>query len=117
MAVPIGFDNKIRLVVGSPVGADEINGELATQNAVGYWMTSLEFLGANNCLMLFCKTGAEVPETAPQKVNLVAVSQSAINADKNAEESGGFWPTGVFITPGGDLLVFYQQLAVMLAPS
>lgn len=110
MPIPSGFDNTIRVVTGSPVGATEINAELATQNAAGYWMTSLEFVDANTALLTFVKNNAAYGYTADQKVNQVAANQSAMDADKATEILTGFWPTGTFVTPGGVALVQYQAL-------
>lgn len=110
MASPPGFNNTVIVVTGSPVGPTEINAELATQNAAGYWMTSMEFVDANTALLLFVKTNAIYGYTADQKVNQVAANQSAMDADKAAETPDGWWPTGIFVTPGGDALVLYQQL-------
>jgi hypothetical protein len=110
MPIPPGFDNTIRAVTGSPVGATEINAELATQNAAGYWMTSLEFVDANTALLTFVKNDTIYGYTADQKVNAVAANQSALDADKATETADGYWPTGVFVTPGGVALVQYQAL-------
>lgn len=110
MPVPPGFDNTVRVVTGSPVGPTEINAELATQNAAGYWMTSLEFVDANTGLLLFVKNDASYGYTADQKVNAVAATQGAMDADKATEILDGYWPTGLFITPGGSALVLYQLI-------
>lgn len=110
MPVPPGFDNTVRLVTGSPVGATEINAELATQNTANYWMTSLEFIDANNALLLFVKQDPAYITTQPQKVNLVTASQAALDADKATETADGYWPTGIFVTPSGATLVLYQLI-------
>lgn len=110
MPIPANFDNTVRVVTGSPVGATEINAELTTQNGAGYWLTSLVFVDANTALLLFVKTDVIVGYGSPQKVNLVAANQAAMDADKVAETPGGYWPTGFYVTPGGDALVQYQQL-------
>ncbi len=106
----------VRLVAGAPIGAAEINAELATQNAASYWMTSLEFIDANNAVLLFGKMNAIYGYTALQKVNLVAATQMAIDADKATEIALGYWPTGLFITPGGALLIAYQLLDESVLP-
>jgi hypothetical protein len=106
----------VRLVAGAPIGAAEINAELATQNAAGYWMTSLEFIDANNAVLLFGKMAAAYGYTALQKVNLVTATQGAIDADKATEIAGGYWPTGLFTTPGGALLIAYQLLDESVLP-
>lgn len=111
MPIPAGFDNTVRLVTGSPVGASEINAELTTQNAAEYWATSLEFVDANNALLLFGKfDAAAYGYTQAQKVNLVSGSQAAIDADKATETASGWWPTGIFVTPGGAILILYQRI-------
>lgn len=110
MPIPAGFDNKVRLVTGSPITATEINAEIATQNTASYWLTSLEFIDANNALLLFGKWDAVIGFLAPQKVNLVTATQAALDTDKATETASGYWPTGIFITPGGASLILYQQL-------
>jgi hypothetical protein len=115
MPIPSGFDNMVRLVTGAPISATEINAELATQNAAKYWMTSLEFIDANNAVLLFGRMAEVYGFTALQKVNLVAATQLAIDADKATEIAGGYWPTGLFITPGG-LLILYQLLDESVLP-
>ena len=116
MPIPSGFDNMARLVTGSPVGASDINAELATQNAASYWMTSLEFIDANTSVLLFGKFNAAYGYTALQKVNAVTASQAAIDADKATEIAGGYWPTGLFVTHGGALLILYQLLVESVLP-
>jgi len=110
MPVPPGFDNTVIVVTGSPVGPTEINAELATQNAAGYWMMSMEFVDANTALLLFGKNDASYGYTADQKVNAVAATQVAMDADKATETFDGYWPTGLFVTPGGSALVLYQLI-------
>lgn len=110
MPIPPSFDNTVRVVTGSPVGPTEINSELTTQNAAEYWLTNLEFVDADTALLLFVKNEAIYGYTADQKVNAVAANQSAVDADKAAETSNGWWPTGIFITPGASALILYQQL-------
>jgi hypothetical protein len=110
MASPPSFNNTVILVTGSPVGASEINAELVTQNVAGYWMTSLEFVDANNAVLLFVKNNTAYTPAKDQKVNAVAVSQAAIDADKATEIASGWWPTGIFVTPGADLLILYSEL-------
>lgn len=110
MASPPSFNNTVILVTGSPVGASEINTELTTQNAAGYWMTSMEFVDANNVVLLFVKNNTAIVAPRDQKVNAVAVSQAAIDADKATEIAGGWWPTGIFVTPGAALLILYSEL-------
>ena len=116
MPIPSGFDNMARVVTGGPVGATEINAELATQNAASYWMTSLEFVDANTAVILFGKFNAAYGFTALQKVNAVAANQAAVDADKATEIAGGYWPTGIFVTPGGALLIGYQLLDESVLP-
>lgn len=113
MPIPTGFNNTVRLVSATPVVAADINTELATQNSAGYSMTSLVFIDSDNAALLFVKQDATYAEIGPQKVNLVAASQAAIDADKATEIATGYWPTGMFVTPGGDLLICYQQLEVI----
>jgi hypothetical protein len=108
MPIPTGFDNLVRRVTATPVTAADINTEISTQNGAGYWMTSLIFTNADNVFMLFAKNLSGF--TWPQKVNIVAQTQAALDADKATEEANGNYPTGVFATPGGDLIVFYQAL-------
>lgn len=110
MPVPPSFDNTVRVVTGSPVGATEINAELTTQNAAGYWLMSMEFVDTDTALLLFGKNDASYGYTADQKVNLVAATQVAMDADKATETFDGYWPTGLFVTPGGDVLVLYQLI-------
>jgi hypothetical protein len=110
MPIPAGFDNTVRVVSGSPVGATEINAELATQNAAGYLMTSLEFHNAETCLLLFVKSDPIYGYAIDQKVNLVDPDQTSIDADKTTEIALGYWPTGIFVNPSGDLFVGYQLL-------
>jgi len=112
MPIPTGFDNTVRHVSGSPVGATEINAELVTQNTADYYMTALVFTGANDAFLLFAKN-LDPNVTWGQKVNQVAGNQTALDADKATEEGNGNYPTGVFVTPGGNLLVFYQQLVIL----
>lgn len=113
MPIPPNFDNTVRLVSGTPVGVTEINAELATQNTAGYWATSIEFVDADNALILFVKFDAIFGEASPQKVNAVTVSQAAIDADKVTETALGYWPTGIFVTPGGVALILYQELGTI----
>lgn len=111
MPIPAGFDNSVILVTGSPVGAAAINAELSTQNAAEYWATSIEFVDANNALILFCKfDAAAYGYMQAQKVNLVTATQVAIDADKATETASGWWPTGIFVTPGGATLILYQRI-------
>lgn len=111
MPVPFGFTNLVRLITGAPISATEINAEIATQNAANYWFTSLEFIDANNAVALFSKFDATAyGYTADQKVNTVAATQVAIDADIAAEVPNGYMPTGLFITPGGSLLILYQLI-------
>lgn len=110
MPIPTGFDNTVRLVTGAPVGASEINSELATQNGAGYWMTALTFIDANTASLLFVKVDTTYVDAQPQKVNAVSANQSAADTDKAAETPDGYWPTGVFATPGGSFLILYQQI-------
>lgn len=110
MAGPGFFDNTVIKIAASPIAASDINTELATQNAAGYWMTSLEFIDANNAVALFVKTNTAVTAPVEQKVNLVTATQVALDADKATETADGWWPTGIFVTPGGGLLVLYSLL-------
>lgn len=110
MPTPPGFDNKV-IRVTTPTAAN-INTELAAQNLELYWATSIEFLPDESAaFILFCKTATALfGNPFNQKVNQVAANQAAIDADKAAELPLGFWPTGIFITPGGSLFILYQQL-------
>jgi hypothetical protein len=111
MPIPPGFDNTIVVVTGSPVASGAINAELASRNAAGYWLTSLEFFDNETALLLFVKTDASAYGfTGEQKVNPVTADQSSIDSDKAAETAGGYWPTGMFVTPGGTLWILYQLL-------
>jgi hypothetical protein len=65
---------------------------------------------ANTVALLFVKQDAIYGYTTEQKVNLVAANQSAIDSDKATEIANGYWPTGIFVTPGGGLLVQYALL-------
>lgn len=111
MPIPSGFDNTVRHVNATPIAASDINTELTTQNGAGYWCTDIKFSTADDAFLVFVKTD-ESTYGYPmlQKVNLVTQSQAALDADKATETANGYWPTGVFITPGGDLLVLYNQL-------
>lgn len=108
MPIPTGFDNKIRRVTASPVAASDLNTEIAAQNTAGYWISDIKFTDANNAFLLVAKSFDTT--TWGQKVNLVTQTQAALDADKATEEGNGNYPTGVFVTPGGGLLVLYQQL-------
>jgi hypothetical protein len=111
MPIPAGFDNTVILVNATPVAASDINTEIATQNAADYVVSSIEFIDADNVALLFMKNDiATYGYSIDQKVNLVAANQAAVDADKAAEVVNGYWPTGIFVTPGGDLLVLYQLL-------
>lgn len=110
MAAPPSFNNTVILVTGSPVGTTELNAEITTQNTAGYWITSIEWKDANNALTLFVKSNYTFAPTAAQKVNLVTATQAAIDSDKATEIANGWWPTGIFITPGGALLILYTEL-------
>ncbi len=108
MPVPPGFDNTVRRVNATPVAASDINTEISTQNTAGYYLTDIKFTDADNAFLLFVKDFADT--LYPQKVNEVTQTQVALDADKTTEVADGYWPTGVFTTPGGALLVLYQQL-------
>jgi propanediol dehydratase large subunit len=111
MPIPAGFDNTVRYVNAVPVAAADLNAEIATQNAASFWMTDLKFVDNNNALLLFVKTDfVTLGYTAEQKVNLVALSQAAIDADKATEIAGGYWPTGIFPAPDGRVFILYQLL-------
>lgn len=116
MPIPAGFDNIVRLVTGSPVGATELNSEIATQNAAGYWMYGFYFVDANTAVLIFGKYNAAYGYTANQKVNAVAANQAAIDADKATETASGYWPTGLVVTPGGSLMIAYQLLDESVLP-
>lgn len=110
MALPPSFNNTVRIVTGTPVGTAEINAELATQNLAGYWATSIEFIDEDTAAILFVKNNSIFGYDAPQKVNQVTASQVAVDADKTAETALDYWPTGIFVTPGGNFLILYQQI-------
>jgi len=107
MPVPTGFDNKVRVTTDD---ATALNAEVATQNAADYLLFSVAFDGAGTALLLFGKNaGAAYVPTAPQKVNAVAATQGAVDADAATESADGYVPTGIF-TNGTTAYVLYQQL-------
>jgi uncharacterized membrane protein YdbT with pleckstrin-like domain len=111
MPIPAGFNNTVRYVTNTPVAAADINAEIATQNGADYAVSSIEFINANEVVLLFLKMDSSIyGYSLSQKVNLVAANQAAIDADKAAEIVNGYWPTGMFITPAGALLILYQLL-------
>lgn len=111
MPIPAGFDNTVILVSATPVAASDINTEIAAQNGNDYAVSSMEFIDADNVALLFLKMdSATYGYPLDQKVNQVAATQAAIDADKAAEIANGYWPTGIFVTPGDDLLILYQLL-------
>lgn len=110
MPIPPGFDNSIFIVTGSPVSSTDVNSEIATRNSSGYWLMSLEFYDNETVLLLFGKQDAGIFGFLEQKVNPVTADQASINSDKAAETANGYWPTGMFITPGGTLWILYQLL-------
>lgn len=111
MPIAPGFDNQIRRVTASPVTAGDLNTEIAARLDDDYYMSDLKFTDADNAFLFFAKN-LDPSVTWGQKVNEVAQTQVALDADKATEEGNGFYPTGVFTTPGGTLLVFYQQLTI-----
>jgi hypothetical protein len=113
MPIPTGFDNKVIRVTASPVTASDLNTEIAAQNGDDFYMTNLMFTDANNAFLLFAKNLGGTGTTWSQKVNEVTQTQAALDADKATEEGNGNFPTGLFVTPGGGLLVFYQQLILL----
>lgn len=119
MPIPTGFDNKV--VVVSPITATDLNTALTTLNAAGYWVTDLRLSTSGDALLLACKTNTGAGAygyTADQKVNLVDIDQTALDADKATETGDGYWPTGIFIDPADDTQVFvlYSQLEVVALP-
>jgi hypothetical protein len=112
MPIPTGFDNQVRHISGSPVGASELNTEIAAMVDDDYYLTDLKFTDEDNAFLLFAKN-LDPNVTWGQKVNEVAGNQTALDADKATEEGNGFYPTGVFTSPNGTLFVFYQQLTIM----
>lgn len=108
MPIPLGFDNTVIRVNATPVTAADLNTAISTQNTAEYYVTDIKFTDADNAFLLCAKDLAE--DTQLQKVNLVTQTQAAIDADKATEIADGYWPTGVFSTPGYDLLILYQQL-------
>lgn len=109
--LPSGFDNKVRIVTNTPVVAADINAELTAQFALNYWCFNIIFTDADNAFMIFGRFN-DLVEGAPQKVNLVAQTQAAIDADKTTQLIDGYYPTGLFATPDGDLLILYSQVAL-----
>lgn len=111
MPIPAGFDNTVRLVSAVPITAAALNAEIATQNAAQFWVTDIKFIDDDNATLLFVKTDfGTLGYDAEQKVNNVAVTQGAIDADKAAETPDGYWPTGMFPAPDGTLFILYQLL-------
>lgn len=107
MPTPPGFNNHVRKVAATE---GDINTELAAQNLAEYWATDIKFMD-DDAYMLFCKNQlALFSETFPQKVNAVANTQAALDADKTTEQAAGYWPTGVFPAPDGTLFILYQKL-------
>jgi len=105
------FNNKIIYITASPVAASDINSVLATQNTAGFWATDIRFTSANDAFILFVKTNTGAyGDSADQKVNLISGNQAALDADAGIEAGAGYYPTGIFPTPGGSLLVFYTLL-------
>lgn len=110
MPLATGFDTKVRLVTNSPVAAADINAEISTQNAAGYACGSIVFSDDDNALLFFTRAGdAPLDQVFPQKVNLVGLSQAALDADKATETADDWWPTGVFTTPAGLVFVLYSD--------
>lgn len=115
MPININTDSFVRLVEGSPIGAAEVNAEITTQNAAGYWFSDMKFINSANALLFFVKYHGIFLYPQPQKVNEVDYVQAALDADKAAEILNGYWPTGIFIRPLGDEidalpLIHYQRL-------
>lgn len=104
--LPDGFDNT---VIVTAADAASINAELATMNAADYLATDIKFDGSHALLLFGKNVGADFVASAPQKVNVVAATQVALDADKATEAADGYVPTGVF-ADGTTVLVLYQQL-------
>ena|SRR5687767_3226441 len=110
MPLPTGFDTTIRLVTNTPIGAADLNGEISARNAAGYACGDIKFIDDDNALLFFTRAGDDpLDNVLPQKVNLVAMSQVALDADKATETANDYWPTGFFITPAGLIFVMYTD--------
>lgn len=104
------------LVKVTTADATAINALLATMNGDDYLASNVVFNGAGGATLLFTKNlGATYTSTAPQKVNEVAVDQTAVDDDVLAEAEDGNVPTGVF-ADGGTMFILYQQLNAVIAP-
>lgn len=114
MPIAAGFDSKVMHLNATPIAASDINTMLTAENGDDYSCTSIEFIDANNAVLLFLKSNSVAyGEPVNQKVNLVTASQAAIDTDKATEVALNFWPTGIFVTPGGGLLILYQELGAL----
>lgn len=110
MPLPTGFDTMVRLVSNVPIAAADLNGEIATQNGNGYACSGITFLDDDNALLVFIRAGdPPLDAVLPQKVNLVAATQVALDADKAAEVAGDNWPTSAYTTPAGLVFVMYTD--------
>jgi hypothetical protein len=111
MPVPAGFDTLVRHITNTPIGASDLNTEIAAKNGDGYSVTDIKFADEDNAALVFVRAGDIVPTVPPQKVNLVTLSQVALDADKAAEQPD-FWPTQVYITPtGASVFVLYTDFS------
>ncbi len=100
----------VRLVTNTPIAAADLNAELTTQNGAGYACGLLVFVDDDNALLHFTRAGDDpLDNVFPQKVNLVGLSQAALDADKATEEADDHWPTGVYTTPAGLVFVMYTD--------
>lgn len=109
MPTPPGFNNHVRRI-DTPTAAN-LNTEIAAQNLAEYWLTDIKFLDEDTAFLLFCKNSQSILGISyNQKVNEVAADQWSIDADKTTEQAIGYWPTGIFPTPGGTLLIGYTHL-------
>jgi hypothetical protein len=110
MPLITGFDTKVRHVTNTPVGAADLNTEITTQNGNGYACGAIVFTDDNNALLFFTRAGdAPLDQVFPQKVNQVAATQVALDADKATEAGNDYYPTAVFTTPAGLLFVMYSD--------
>jgi len=110
MPLPTGFDTKVRLVSNTPVGAAQLNAEITTQNGNGYACGAIAFVDDDNALLFFTKAGdGDLANVYPQKVNQVAATQVALDADKATEAGNDYFPTSVYTTPAGVVFVMYQD--------
>lgn len=109
MPVPTGFQNKVRV---TGLTTTDINAELASQNAAGWWLTDLRFTpGLGQAVLLLVNTSNPAyAATVPQKVNAVDIDQAAIDADIATEFVDHNWPTGIFVYDDATVYVLYSGL-------